>query len=76
MFQVLRERLISRGTETNDSIEKRMSTAVSAIEFSKLLIFCSFVFCLSYRIGLCNFSGRWADFIVVENSVGQGKFSF
>ena len=33
--QELRNRLLKRGTETEDSIEKRMSTASSAIQFSK-----------------------------------------
>ena len=34
-WKVLKERLKSRGTESPESIDRRMATAVSAIEYSK-----------------------------------------
>lgn len=34
-LDILRERLLSRGTETMESIERRMDTALSAIQFSE-----------------------------------------
>ena len=38
MIQVLEQRLISRGTENAESIRKRMATAASAIDYSKLVL--------------------------------------
>ena len=43
-FQVLRQRLIGRNTETPESVEKRMATATSAIEYSKL--FLNYKYCI------------------------------